>query len=346
MSKSRGNVIYADDLASVFGVDSVRYYVLHEMPYEQDGTITWDLVCERHNSDLANTLGNLVKRTISMINKYFGGSVKDCGVYDVYDDSLKEIAVAAKDKATAKMDEFKVADALDEIWAIFRRANKYIDETTPWILGGVPEKKDRLMTVLYNLAEAISIGASLVKPFMPSAADKILAELGALPRTYDQINQFGLQKEYTVTNEPSTLFERLKMSDLQPEIDKIMDKQKPAEPAPVNEEVKPLITIDDFAKVQMKVGTVVACEAVKKSKLLHETISIGGGKTLSVLSGIGKQYTAEEMVGKRVVVVTNLPPREMKGLLSEGMIICAEGPDGTLSVVSPEKNVPDGSILS
>ncbi|MCD8309319.1 MAG: methionine--tRNA ligase [Clostridia bacterium] len=346
MSKSRGNVLYADDLASVFGVDSVRYYVLHEMPYDQDGTITWDLVCERHNSDLANTLGNLVKRTVSMANMYFGGELHDGGESEECDLSLKAVVTAARDRAAAKMDEYKVADAMDEIWAIFRRANKYIDETTPWILGNDPAKKGRLMTVLYNLAEAIATGANLIKPFMPSSAQKILAEIGANERQYSEINVFGLQKEYKVTATPATLFERLKMADLQPKINEIMEKQKPVEPAPVNDEVKETITIDDFAKVQMKVGTVVACEAVKKSKLLHETISVGGGKTLSVLSGIGKQYTAEEMVGKRVVVVTNLPPREMKGIMSEGMIVCAEAPDGTLSVVSPEKNVPDGSILS
>ncbi|MGN0817700.1 MAG: methionine--tRNA ligase [Candidatus Coproplasma sp.] len=345
MSKSRGNVLYADDLANVFGVDGVRYFVLHEMPYLNDGVITWELMCDRNNSDLANTLGNLVKRTLSMTNQYFGGKVKRTGVADVMDAELIEIARTSRDRVAAKMDEYKVADALDELWQLFRRANKYIDETTPWMLAKDEAKRDRLSEVLYNLLESISMGAELLEPFMPSTSRKILAETGAEKRGYSNLDKFGLTPGYAVTSSPSTLFERIKFDDLKPVISAIEQKQMAeAAPAPKAEEVEK-ITIDDFAKVRMQVGTVIACEAVKKSKLLHETVRVGD-KTLSILSGIAKHYTPEEMVGKKVIVVTNLPPREMKGLLSEGMIVCAESPDGTLSIVSPEKDVPDGSILS
>lgn len=347
MSKSKGNVLYADDLAKIFGKDAVRYYVLHEMPFDQDGTITWELVCDRTNSDLANTFGNLVKRTVSMTNMYFGGTAEDKGVREEVDDSLKSAVCAARDNAAAAMDKFCVADALDAVWAIFRRANKYIDETTPWILAGQPDKKERLSTVLYNLCEAIAVGAALMKPFMPDTTAEALNEIGAEERGWDSLDKFGVQKTYRVSAQPKTLFARIKFADIAPEIEKIAKAQREAAaPSPENkaEEVPP-ITIDDFAKVRMQVGTVVACEPVKKSKLLHETVDIGG-KTISVLSGIAKHYTAEEMVGKKVVVVTNLPPREMKGLKSEGMIVCAEAPDGTLSLVCPEKDVPSGSVLS
>ncbi|MGN0814703.1 MAG: methionine--tRNA ligase [Candidatus Coproplasma sp.] len=345
MSKSRGNVIYADDLAKVFGVDGVRYFVLHEMPYLNDGIITWELICDRNNSDLANTLGNLVKRTVSMTNQYFGGKVKHTGVAGDTDAELIEIATTSRDRVAAKMDEYKVADALDELWQLFRRANKYIDETTPWLLAKDEAKKDRLSEVLYNLLESISIGAQLLQPFMPSTSRKILAETGAAERSYADLDKFGLTPEYAVTNAPSTLFERIKFDDIKPIISEIEQKQKAEAAPPVKVEEVEKITIDDFAKVRMQVGTVIACEAVKKSKLLHETVRVGD-KTLSILSGIGKHYTAEEMVGKKVIVVTNLPPREMKGITSEGMIVCAEGPDGTLSIVSPEKDIPDGSLLS
>jgi methionyl-tRNA synthetase len=345
MSKSKGNVMYADDLVSIYGVDCVRYFVLHEMPYNSDGIITWELMTERNNSDLANTLGNLVKRTISMTNQYFGGKVKQSGVNEEVDDGLKTVAVNVRDKVAAKMDEFKVADALDELWTLFRRANKYIDETTPWTLAKDESKKGRLEQVLYNLAEAITIGANLLKPFMPQTSDKILNEMGVGERAYSDLNKWGYTPEYAVTNAPCTLFERIKHEDIKGKIEEIEKKQK-AQVAPAKEEDKvPQITIDDFAKVKMQVGTVIACEAVKKSKLLHETVKVGD-KTLSILSGIAKYYTAEEMVGKKVVVVTNLPPREMKGIMSEGMIVCAEAPDGTLSLVSPEKDVPDGSTLA
>ena len=345
MSKSKGNVLYADDLASVFGVDAVRYFVLHEMPFDQDGTITWELVCERVNSDLANVLGNLVKRTVSMTNQYLGGVARDCGEYEEADESLKSVVTSARDSASASMDNFCIADALDKVWAIFRRANKYIDETTPWILAKDEGKFGRLSTVLYNLCEAISVGAHLMQPFMPDAAARILGETGAESRSWDSLVTFGAQAEYRVAEQPQTLFARIKFDDVKPQIEKIMEAQRSkAAPAPQEEKAEP-ITIDDFAKVRMVVGEVVACEPVKKSKLLHETVDIGG-RTISVLSGIAKHYTAEEMVGKKVIVVTNLPPREMKGLMSEGMIVCAEAPDGTLSIVSPEKDVPAGSVLS
>ena len=345
MSKSKGNVMYADDLASVYGVDSVRYFVLHEMPFLNDGIITWELMTDRHNSDLANTLGNLVKRTVAMTNQYFGGKISPSAPLEGVDEELAEVARTSRDRVAAKMDECKVADALDELWQLFRRANKYIDETTPWVLAKDEAQRDRLERVLYNLLEAITIGANLLQPFMPATADKILEQTGGKKRVFADLDKFGLTHEYAVTNEPVTLFERLKQADIEPVIKAISEKQKAeSAPAPAIEHKEP-VTIDDFAKIEMRVGTVVACEAVKKSKLLHETVSVGD-KTLSILSGIAKHYTAEEMVGKRVIVVTNLPPREMKGILSEGMIVCAEAPDGTLSIVSPEKDVPDGSLLS
>ena len=345
MSKSKGNVMYADDLASVYGVDSVRYFVLHEMPFLNDGIITWELMTDRHNSDLANTLGNLVKRTVAMTNQYFGGKVSPSAPLEGVDEELAEVARTSRDRVAAKMDECKVADALDELWQLFRRANKYIDETTPWVLAKDEAQRDRLERVLYNLLEAITIGANLLQPFMPATADKILEQTGGKKRAFADLDKFELTHEYAVANEPATLFERLKQADIEPIVKAISEKQKAqSAPAPAIEHKEP-VTIDDFAKIEMRVGTVVACEAVKKSKLLHETVSVGD-KTLSILSGIAKHYTAEEMVGKRVIVVTNLPPREMKGILSEGMIVCAEAPDGTLSIVSPEKDVPDGSLLS
>ncbi len=345
MSKSKGNVMYADDLASVYGVDSVRYFVLHEMPYLNDGIITWELMTDRHNSDLANTLGNLVKRTVSMTNQYFGGRVAPSSPVEGADLELAEIAKTSAMRVAALVDECKVADALDELFKLFRKANKYIDETTPWVLARDEAKKPRLERVLYNLLEAITIGANLLSPFMPSTAEKILEQTGGSMRNFADLSKFGLAREYAVTNAPETLFERLKQADIEPVIKAISEKQR-AEAAPAPEaNQKEQITIDDFAKVEMRVGTVIACEAVKKSKLLHETVRVGN-KTLSILSGIAKHYTPEEMVGKKVIVVTNLPPREMKGIMSEGMIVCAEAPDGTLSLVSPERDLPDGSLLS
>ena len=341
MSKSKGNVIYADDLAGIFGVDAVRYFVLHEMPYADDGIITWELTCERINSDLANVLGNLVKRTVAMTNRYLGGVAQKTGVTGEPDGDFQAVIRGTYEKVSAKMDEYKVADALDSLWLLFRRANKYIDETTPWLLAKDGANNDRLSEVLYNLLSSLDIGANILKPFMPATADKILAEIGAVCR---DAGSESCATSYEVTPEPQTLFERVNFEDIKGAISKIEEKQR-MEAAPVDENKKQEITIDDFAKVEMRVGTVVACEAVKKSKLLHETISIGNAE-ISVLSGIAKHYTPEEMVGKRVIVVCNLPPREMKGLKSEGMIVCAEAPDGTLSIVSPEKDVADGSLLS
>ena len=345
MSKSKGNVIYADDLVSIFGVDAVRYFVLHEMPYNSDGVITWELTCDRINSDLANTMGNLVKRTIAMANKYFGGTVKPTGVTEEVDAELAACAKTAFEGFVNAMEEFKIADALDSVWSLFRRANKYIDETTPWVLAKSEDSMPRLQQVMYNLLEAIAIGSAMIKPFMPDTADKIASQIGCEVREYNDLTAFGVKGEYKVVAEPETLFERVNFADIKGKIDEIAAKQMAeANPAPEEEEV-PLITIDDFAKVRLQVGLVTACEAVKKSKLLHETVKVGN-KTLSILSGIAKHYTPEEMVGKKVIVVTNLPPREMKGIKSEGMIVCAEGPDGTLSIVTPEKDIPDGSILS
>ncbi len=341
MSKSKGNVMYADDMSEIFGVDAVRYAVLHEMPYADDGIITWELLCDRINSDLANVLGNLVKRTVSMTNQYLGGTAKKTGVEEEVDKDFEAVIGGAYNKVAAKMEEYRVADALDALWSLFRRANKYIDETTPWLLAKDEAKKDRLSEVLYNLLTSLDIGANVLKAFMPDTSEKILKEIGASAR---KAGSDGSVKEYKVTSAPATLFERVKFEDIKPRITKIEEKQR-MEAAPVDENKKEEITIDDFGKIEMRVGTVVACEAVKKSKLLHETVSLGT-RQISVLSGIGKHYTAEEMVGKRVIVVCNLPPREMKGLLSEGMIVCAEAPDGTLSIVSPEKDVPDGSLLS
>ncbi len=345
MSKSKGNVLYADDLASIFGVDSVRYYVLSEMPFAADGTITWDLLCERNNTDLANTLGNLVKRTLAMSNQYFDGKVVNKNVEDEMDTDLKEVVTTASKKVLSKLEEYKVADAIEELWTVFRRANKYIDETMPWNLNKEEDKRDRLSTVLFNLLESINLGANLLTCFMPETAEKIFKELNVKQRAFEDIDKFGLTAEFNVTKEPSILFERIRMADIQPRIDEIVAKQK-AENAPLIEfeEVEP-ITIDDFAKVQMKVGLVLNCEAVPKSKLLHSTVRVGT-KTLSILSGIAKAYSPEQMIGKKVVVVTNLPPREMKGLLSEGMIVCAEDTEGNISLLSPEKEIQDGSSIS
>ena len=341
MSKSKGNVMYADDLAEIFGVDAVRYFVLHEMPYADDGIITWELVCDRVNSDLANVLGNLVKRTVSMTNQYLGGVAAKTGAEEEADKDFESVIRGTYAKVAAKMGEYKVADALDCLWSLFRRANKYIDETTPWLLAKDADRRDRLSEVLYNLLVALDVGANILKCFMPDTAEKIMKETGAKARA---LGSSDCVTEYTVTANPVTLFERVKYEDIKPAVEKIEEKQR-MEAAPVDENKKQEINIDDFGKIEMRVGTVVECEAVKKSKLLHETVSLGN-RRISVLSGIAKHYTAEEMVGKRVIVVCNLPPREMKGLLSEGMIVCAEAPDGTLSIISPEKDVPDGSLLS
>jgi len=346
MSKSKGNVLYFDDLASVFGVDSVRYYVLREMSYTTDGTITWELLCEKNNADLSNILGNLVKRTLGMSNQYFNGVIKNYNVSEEVDEDLKSFVSSIKDKVISKVNAYKIADALEELWSLFRKANKYIDATEPWNLNKDETKKERLSTVLYNLLETINIGANLLSCFMPETANKIFKELNVKGRKYQDLNKFGLIEEYRVTNDPQILFNRVRMEDIKETIDNIVAKQK-AENAPTIEfkEQDP-ITIDDFAKIQMKVGLVVECEAVPKSKLLHSKVKVGN-KFFSILSGIAKEYSPEQMIGKKVVVITNLPPREMKGRLSEGMIICAEDESGNLSLLSPEKDfIPDGSSIS
>lgn len=341
MSKSKGNVMYADDMTEIFGVDAVRYFVLHEMPYADDGIITWELMCDRINSDLANVLGNLLKRTVSMTNQYLGGVAKKTGAEEETDKDFESVINGTYAKVAARMDEYKVSDAMDNLWTLFRRANKYIDETTPWLLAKDEGKRERLSEVLYNLLVSLDVGANLLRAFTPLAAEKILKEIGAVESDYNSNKRVT---EYKVTATPATLFERVKFEDIKGAIEKIEEKQR-MEAMPVSEEKKEEITIDDFGKIEMRVGKVIACEAVKKSKLLHETIKVGS-RTLSVLSGIAKYYTAEEMVGKKVIVVCNLPPREMKGILSEGMVVCAEAPDGTLSLVAPEKDLPDGSLLS
>ena len=343
MSKSKGNVLYADELSAFFGVDAVRYFVMHEMPYADDGIITLELMKERVNSDLANVLGNLLKRTVAMTNKYFGGKVCKNSSVTEFDNDLKEVASSAYKGVISKMESYKVADALDCLWTLFRRANKYIDETCPWILAKDEGKKGVLENVLYNLLSALDMGANLLKAFMPETAEKILAEIGGKERSFESLEYLQYAENYAVTDEPKTLFERIDDKAFGEYLNSKKEVEKVEEA--IDEEYKAPITIDDFAKIEMRVGKVIACEAVKKSKLLHETVKVGN-RTLSILSGIAKHYTPEEMVGKKVIVVTNLPPREMKGILSEGMIVCAEAPDGTLSIVSPEKDLPDGSLLS
>ncbi len=346
MSKSKGNVIYADDLVRLFGVDAVRYFVLHEMPFDNDGSITWGMVTERVNGELANVLGNLVNRTVAMSNKYFDGILQNTGVTEPVDAEIAEAVKTLKAKVDQSMEDLRVADALTEIFTLFRRLNKYIDETAPWVLARAEETKPRLATVLYNLADAILAGASLLHSFMPETAEKIAAQFHGKLRGYEECDLLGgIPNGTKVTDQPEILFARIDYEkQILPEEEKIKQAQM-AEVAKPQEDKLPDISIDDFAKIDMRVGTVVACEAVKKSKLLHETIRIGAGKTISVLSGIAKYYTPEEMVGKKVIVVVNLPPRTMKGMLSEGMVVCA-GDGDKVVIVSPEKDVPDGTKLS
>ncbi len=357
MSKSKGNVIYADDLVDFFGVDAVRYFVLHEMPFENDGTITWELMVERLNSDLANTLGNLVNRTISMSNKYFGGVVADKGVADAaIDEDLKAVITGTLDKVQAKMADLKVADALTEIFAIFKRCNKYIDETEPWVLAKDEAKADRLATVMYNLVEGITIGASLLQPFMPETAEKIVAQLNAEIREFDQLKEFGLREnDLKVTETPEILFARLKVEEIVEKAEAMYAARRAEAEAPAQEEApaedvidieaKEEISYDDFAKLQFQVGEIIACEAVPKSKkLLCSQVKIGS-QVRQIVSGIKAHYTPEEMVGKKVMVLVNLKPAKLAGVLSEGMLLCAEDAEGNLALMTPEKKMPAGAEI-
>ena len=354
MSKSKGNVIYADDMADMFGVDAVRYFVLHEMPFENDGVITWELVVERLNSELANTLGNLVNRTISMSNKYFGGVVTDKGVTAEVDDDLKNTILEAVKKVDAKMNDLRVADAITETFNIFKRCNKYIDETMPWALAKDETQADRLSTVLYNLVEGISIGAALLGPFMPETTAKIRKQLNAPELTLEDLTKFGNYVSGTkVTDAPEILFARLDINEIMPKVEEIRAKQRaqagvteePQAEAGIDVEKKPEISIDDFMKVQLRVGEILKCEEVPKSKkLLCSQVKIGS-EVKQIVSGIKQHYSAEEMVGKKVVVVANLKPAKLAGVLSEGMLLCAEDAEGNLSLLTPEKDMPNGAEI-
>ena len=348
MSKSKGNVIYADDLASLFGVDAVRYFVLHEMPFENDGTITWELMVERMNSDLANTLGNLVNRTISMSNKYFDGVVTDKGVAEDVDADFKKVILDAPVKAAEKMEQLRVADAITEIFTLFKRCNKYIDETMPWALAKDEAKQDRLATVLYNLIEGITIGASLLEPFMPETSKKILAQINADARAFDDMAEFGKYPSGNkVTEKPEILFARMDIKEVMEKVEEIQAAQKAEAEGEKYPEVekKPEITIDDFDKVQIQVGEVIKCEPVKKAKkLLVSQIKIGA-ETRQIVSGIAKYYKPEEMVGKKVAVITNLKPCKLCGVESQGMILAAGDDEGNLSVVTVDKDIVAGSEI-
>ena len=355
MSKSKGNVLYADTLVDFFGVDAVRYFVLHEMPFENDGVISWELMVERMNSDLANILGNLVNRTISMSNKYFGGEVRNGGVSDAVDEDLKNVVLASVKKAESKMNELRVADAITEIFNIFRRCNKYIDETMPWALAKDEAQKERLATVLYNLVEAITIGASLLESFMPDTSKKILTQLHAQKRALSEMDQFGLYPSGEhVTDAPEILFARMDLKEVMEKVEAMRAAEKAAQPAAEEaKEEEPVIDIEpkveieyeDFAKLQFQVGEIIACEAVKKSKkLLCSQVKIGS-QVKQIVSGIKAHYSPEEMVGKKVMVVVNLKPAKLAGVLSEGMLLCAEDADGNLSLMVPEKKMPSGAEI-
>ena len=352
MSKSKGNVLYADTLVDFFGVDAVRYFVLHEMPFENDGVISWELMVERMNSDLANILGNLVNRTVSMTNKYFGGVVENKNVCEDVDGDLKAAVLEAVKKADEKMEKLRVADAITEIFNIFRRSNKYIDETTPWTLAKDEEKKDRLATVLYNLTEAITIGASLLSSFMPETSEKILAQLNTEKRTLKAMDQFGLYPNGNkVTEKPEILFARMDVKEVLEKVEAMKAEEAKAageeenvqEESVVDVEKKPEITYDDFAKLQFQIGQIVKCEEVPKSKkLLCSQVKIGS-ETRQIVSGIKAWYKPDQMVGKKVMVVTNLKPAKLAGMLSEGMILCAEDDEGNLALMVPEKDIKPGS---
>ncbi len=356
MSKSRGNVIYADDLIDLFGVDAVRYYVLHEMPYDNDGTITWELMTERYNSDLANVLGNLVNRTIAMSNKYFDGFVSSTGAAAPVDDDLKAVCTSAAKKVRDKIDSMHMADAVSEVMNVFRRLNKYIDETTPWVLAKNEDDRSRLSEVMYNLVEGICIGANLLKPFMPDTADKILMMLFGTERDFDLLSEFGIYRSGTkVTDKPEVLFARLNLEDIMKKVQEIQEKQRAdyergngaedADPSAVHVDVKDQIEYDDFAKMQFVVGEIIACEAVPKSKkLLCSKVKIGDS-VKQIVSGIKAYYSPEEMVGKKVMVLLNLKPATLAGVVSEGMILCAEDGDGNLALMVPEKDFESGSEI-
>ena len=357
MSKSKGNVIYADDLVDLFGVDAVRYFVLHEMPFENDGVITWELLVERMNSDLANTLGNLVNRTISMSNKYFGGVVTKTGAAEEVDDDLKAVVTATKAKVAAKMEELRVADAMTEIFGLFKRCNKYIDETMPWALAKDEAKKDRLEEVLYNLVESITIGACLLESFMPETTEKILAQLNAEKRSYEELDQFGLYVSGNkVTDQPQILFQRLDVKEVMEKVEVIQAKQKAAmaaakeeeekaEEAVVDVEPKEEITFEDFGKMQFQVGEIISCEPVKKSKkLLCFQVKVGS-QTRQIVSGIKAYYKPEDTIGMKVMVLTNLKPAKLAGMMSEGMLLCAEDAEGNVCLMTPEKAMPAGAEI-
>ncbi|MCR5119529.1 MAG: methionine--tRNA ligase [Lachnospiraceae bacterium] len=379
MSKSKGNVIYVDDLIDIFGLDAVRYFVLHEMPYENDGTITWELMTERTNSDLANTLGNLVNRTVAMSNKYFGGEVKDPGGSEAVDEELKNVVTSAAAKVSSCMDTLHVADSLTEIFNVYKRLNKYIDETEPWVLAKDEAKADRLRTVLYNLTEGITIATSLLAPFLPDTAEKISAQLGVQLRDFDTLDKFGLIKETKVTDKPEILFARLDKEEIFKKAADVEAKQREdfrahekkacenllkagrisqadaearlakagigAEAGGVHVETKPEIEYDDFAKLQFVVGEIVKCEEVPKSKkLLCSQVKIGD-RSVQIVSGIKQYYSAEEMVGKKVMVLLNLKPAKLAGVVSEGMLLCAEDSEGHVILMSPEKDIEAGSMI-
>ena len=357
MSKSKGNVIYADDLVDLFGVDAVRYFVLHEMPFENDGVITWELLVERMNSDLANTLGNLVNRTISMSNKYFGGVVTKTGAAEEVDDDLKAVVTATKAKVAAKMEELRVADAMTELFGLFKRCNKYIDETMPWALAKDEAKKDRLEEVLYNLVESITIGACLLESFMPETTEKILAQLNAEKRSYEELDQFGLYTSGNqVTDQPQILFQRLDVKEVMEKVEVIQAKQKAAmaaasgeeekeEEAVIDLEPKEEITFEDFGKMQFQVGEIISCEPVKKSKkLLCFQVKVGS-QVRQIVSGIKAYYKPEDTIGMKVMVLTNLKPAKLAGMMSEGMLLCAEDAEGNVCLMTPEKAMPAGAEI-
>ncbi len=354
MSKSKGNVLYADDLVDFFGVDAVRYFVLHEMPFENDGVISWELMVERLNSDLANTLGNLVNRTISMSNKYFGGVVADKGAAEAVDEDLKAVVTGTYDKVAAKMEGWRVADAITDIFTLFKRCNKYIDETEPWVLAKDPAKADRLATVLYNLTESIVIGASLLEPYMPGTAEKIAAQLNTSLRSFEECTTFGgYISGSKVTEKPEILFARLDVKEVLEKAAAMFEARKAlAEETEEEKEEdvmelakKPEITFEDFEKMQFAVGEIIKCEPVPKSKkLLCSQVKIGK-EVKQIVSGIRAHYTAEEMVGKKVMVLVNLKPAKLAGVLSEGMLLCAEDAEGNLALVTPEKNMPAGAEI-